>query len=968
MAADPNIYANFLRPAKSVQDYADQLDEAQQRQQALQIGANQIANLPLQRQMLQLQLSGAQISNQTLQQRLDLARAIIAGDAPSEGQAAPMALAQGATDGSVGPTVANAGRMNALTAAAGAMPGGSPATPVPGLPGLTFGRVTGMKLLGGPDMGADFKMGLEGVSHAPGSEVTDVKGNRRTVPTLGQGQYIDGTGTVQNLPGYVGSTSAAAGATTNAQEQAKNRNTPAPLDRVNPDTGRPYSMTMDDLINSLRPAAPAAPATVIDPSAGGQAAGQPAISQLPAGAATRTLPNGQQVMTGTQSAAMLDMAARGQDMSTMKVNGQPAFATPQLQDLQTQLDGAKQAGPEGLARFQATMLPKLLAIPDPAQRQRALAGFNADLQTPPGTPLHSLGATPDAGAAPTPMAAAPAPAMAPAAPAFSGFAGPSELAASKVSAENAANLATKPALTSADTLARNVQDADAAYSKGLDTRAQEGLALKTRNAELAKNMETFQTGLAGGHLRLDVASNLANMFPGSPAIQAAAQKIAGGDIAAGQTFRNLIAGAMVTNALQVLDGQGRLTKAITSQLQQAAEDSATDPRAMTRIMSIQNRLADQDLAEQKARADSIKAGTYDPRTWQADYNQMRLNAAADPNSVYSPASPGATPTPGGFKYIGPAADQPKFAAGGVVDDLGTFNTGGDSGGGQPGFSSVYGGPQTLQNVASGVAGGGVAAPQPMSTPAQPGQMQRVSGPLPPSGTPLPGGQAQYDATWNFATGAPTNIGNNQPYAQLPPTPAPIGSGGTMSTQMPGAGAAFEGAAPVAPQATVGGNSLNNVVNGRVGSVQAAAVPTMSWQQQPISNAQQFYADGGRVEPVIGSRSPLPQGGTGGGLSTNAIVQAMVGRAAGPSPQGAALPTNYLVNPRAVLAGQEARADGTQGGAVSGPGGPTGDAIPAWLSDKEHVVTADEITALGDGDNALGQRRMQAFRAQLAGAR
>lgn len=47
-----------------------------------------------------------------------------------------------------------------------------------------------------------------------------------------------------------------------------------------------------------------------------------------------------------------------------------------------------------------------------------------------------------------------------------------------------------------------------------------------------------------------------------------------------------------------------------------------------------------------------------------------------------------------------------------------------------------------------------------------------------------------------------------------------------------------------------------------------------------------------------------------------------------------------------------------GGPVFGPGGPTGDKIPAWLSDDEHVFTAADVAAMG------GHQNVAAFRAGL----
>jgi hypothetical protein len=44
-----------------------------------------------------------------------------------------------------------------------------------------------------------------------------------------------------------------------------------------------------------------------------------------------------------------------------------------------------------------------------------------------------------------------------------------------------------------------------------------------------------------------------------------------------------------------------------------------------------------------------------------------------------------------------------------------------------------------------------------------------------------------------------------------------------------------------------------------------------------------------------------------------------------------------------------------------------DAIPAQLSNGEHVFDEASVTALGDGDNELGQLRLNKLRAMLKGA-
>jgi hypothetical protein len=292
--------------------------------------------------------------------------------------------------------------------------------------------------------------------------------------------------------------------------------------------------------------------------------------------------------------------AKYPDASPMKVNGAPVGA-----DEQTQLDAAKRGGPAAMAQFVQTWLPRLQQIPDPQQRQHALAGFANALQTPVGTPILGQQAqtqnAPSVPAAPTQLA------------------GPAEL-------------------KSLEGVATGDADNFKAYKAELNASVHEGLALQQRNAEIRANLQQFQAGLAGGHIRTDIASNLAASFPDSPAIQSAANALAGGDVTAAQTFNNLIAGAAVTNANQVLDHNGRLNKGIITLLTQAAESSKTDPGALSRIMDIQDRLVDQLIVEQKFVADKQQSGTLNPSTIEAEWAQYRRNAMRNGDPTFAPVS------------------------------------------------------------------------------------------------------------------------------------------------------------------------------------------------------------------------------------------------------------------------------------------------------------------------------------------
>jgi hypothetical protein len=52
------------------------------------------------------------------------------------------------------------------------------------------------------------------------------------------------------------------------------------------------------------------------------------------------------------------------------------------------------------------------------------------------------------------------------------------------------------------------------------------------------------------------------------------------------------------------------------------------------------------------------------------------------------------------------------------------------------------------------------------------------------------------------------------------------------------------------------------------------------------------------------------------------------------------------------------------GDISGPGTGTSDSIPAMLSDGEHVLTKQEVSQIGGGDNDLGHQRLYAAREGL----
>jgi hypothetical protein len=140
--------------------------------------------------------------------------------------------------------------------------------------------------------------------------------------------------------------------------------------------------------------------------------------------------------------------------------------------------------------------------------------------------------------------------------------------------------------------------------------------------------------------------------------------------------------------------------------------------------------------------------------------------------------------------------------------------------------------------------------------------------------------------------------------------------------------------------------------------------------------------GGRMVPQIGMRTPRPGAGTGGGMSREAVLQALTAAQAASAPAArreglAGLTANPVTNPQGVTEQRLKDAgayrnggmvrDYDSGGMVHGPGGPRDDAIPAHLSNGEHVMDAASVTALGRGSNARGQKKLNALRAVLKGA-
>lgn len=667
MGLDPSIFGQIGAGVRSVADYDQQAQGIQANRLHQMLLQHQISQLPVQDQMQQLQLDQQRIGNQKANALFQL----LNGTDASGGMSGPMATASGALGagaqaGSVGPTVANGARMDAMPPQQTASANGAPL--FMGHTADTWGRI---KALGGPDQSSFIKLLAEGAAAPPGSEVTDLRtGQKHTVMTLKPGQQVAADGGVDYAPRFVSGEASLTGATKGAELGAANRLTLAP-DSLVGRMANPGVYSIEDVLASRGAQPQGLPPQGVPPQGaappdGGlpiNAAGHPFVP--PNVQASRDATAAQVQATEPPVAALPPRSAASQaaDVSMIRqelakpgttpaqrsiLQGELAKAQARTGDfngMQAQLDAAKNAGGDEYAQFLTQHIQDIQKIQDPAQRQQALAGFTSHISTPAGTPIHPSVTMPAATAGGLSLLS------------------DAQLAAKKEHAIADVKLQTAPAIAAATATAEGGAKQTLSYRDELNTGVDAMYKLQERNQQLKPYLEKFQTGGLLPDQRLAVANSIQNTGFLSEGLKTKiAAWVSNGDPTAGKQIAYSLGSEGIQNMLQTLEGSGaKPNRAEFVAMNKVKLGLDSGNLSIQEAMQQQRNVYNSLLAEQQALATARENGTYADATWRERYAAQRdkalFSGGTTPAGTPIVTAPGkgpmsATTSGGVFKYLG----------------------------------------------------------------------------------------------------------------------------------------------------------------------------------------------------------------------------------------------------------------------------------------------------------------------------
>jgi hypothetical protein len=185
------------------------------------------------------------------------------------------------------------------------------------------------------------------------------------------------------------------------------------------------------------------------------------------------------------------------------------------------------------------------------------------------------------------------------------------------------------------------------YSAGLDNRVQVASDLIPRAQAAEQALAQIRAG-GGAPARANFAK-LLQSIPGMP--QSLVDKVAGGSLADAQEAEKYLFQTTFAGLKQSMQGDPARVAEFNS-AEQVFPTIGTDPKATASVLKFMTDQGQRDFAEQQALNKARTAGTFNPVTWQADY-QKSLRAAQVPGVPASQvpgtaaAAPAKTPTGAG---------------------------------------------------------------------------------------------------------------------------------------------------------------------------------------------------------------------------------------------------------------------------------------------------------------------------------
>ena len=178
-----------------------------------------------------------------------------------------------------------------------------------------------------------------------------------------------------------------------------------------------------------------------------------------------------------------------------------------------------------------------------------------------------------------------------------------------------------------------------AYQDDLNSKVNSEREMVMRNNRILPLLDEVHTGGFGADTRATLANNLMNSdFVPDSVKPKIGQWLNTGDPAKAKVVENQLAGAAVTQMLDLLKGDGaKPNRAIFQALRSAQEDSRSGNATLKQVFDIQKNIYDNHYSEQQAITKAIKDGTYDPRTWAGDYSATLHEGLSSPSSTSQPS-------------------------------------------------------------------------------------------------------------------------------------------------------------------------------------------------------------------------------------------------------------------------------------------------------------------------------------------